>query len=123
MVIEARAARPFVILIPPGKRDQARSGTLTLADLPRDLVPVHIGEPDIKQDDLGPLRIDRLERGTSVMRHSSLVPHRGEQRLEHFGGIDVVVDDEHTHLNFRGVNAPYLTIIARRAVNGSSDSR
>jgi hypothetical protein len=102
-MIEPGTTGPLVVSIPAGERDEAGARALPLANLTRDLVAVHVGQADVEQDDLRALRIDRLEGRMPVVHHPRLVPHRLQQGLKHFGGINVVIDHEHAHGNCRAL--------------------
>ena len=67
----------------------------TLAQLPRDVVAVHVRQPDVQQHHIG-LELRRAgQRAGAVVRDQDLVAHHPQEFGERVGGVPVVVHHQH----------------------------
>ncbi len=64
------------------------------AELAADLEPVHLGQHEVQDDEVGRLGGDPLQRGAPVADHLGLMPVPGQVAGDDVGQRLVVVDDE-----------------------------
>src|SRR5256885_3030497 len=101
MVVESRfrGAAAVLVLTPTGQRDEHDiPGPGTLANLLREIIPVHLRKADIENRDIGPEFVELRERCLAVIRGLHLVSRHTQQHREALDGVLIVVDDENTTL-------------------------
>ncbi len=77
------------------ERDEARGAEAVVgAKLARDLVPIHVRQPDVAQDDLGLQLMGLPDPRQAVGGHVHPVALQRQHLREGLGRVDVVVDDE-----------------------------
>jgi hypothetical protein len=84
-------------LIPRGQHDHGHRAEG--ADLAQDAVAVHVGQPDVEQDEVGPLLLDQRQRLGSGSRLDDLhvAPLQLESEPNGAADLGVVVDEEKLH--------------------------
>jgi hypothetical protein len=85
MMVKPRIARAVMIfLLPiPGDGDDEHFFEIHIfPERGRDLVAIHSGQADIEQDDVGPIRLGRLDDGLAVVRSDNVVSIEFKKNFE-----------------------------------------
>ncbi|HUQ53114.1 MAG TPA: hypothetical protein VM692_12895 [Gammaproteobacteria bacterium] len=85
---------------------------------PRDLVAVHLRQPDVDERDLGVQALRHLERGAAAVCRGDLVAFQLEQHRERVRCVGAVVDDENAARPAAAANGSLASAL-RCAASGS----
>jgi len=96
VVREARAARLLTIgrlTISGHCNENRRSKVRHLAQCPRDFVPVHTRKTQVTHNHFRLVFESCIDASTPIMSLDDVMPDLVKERDEHFGNINVIVDD------------------------------
>ena len=97
MVIETRLLRPapVFILAPTGDSHEHDAALrIALSDLASDVVAAQLGQADVHQYDVGPMRVDGVDSRDAVVRRVDVMARNTKHFGQRIRSVDIVVDDQ-----------------------------
>jgi len=83
----------FVLTI---RKDDDRQGFAAVSDLSDDIEAIHVGQPEVEDDEIGRMLADHVERGARVQGGSDGIALALQARMQKAKNCRLIIDDENT---------------------------
>ena len=100
VVVRAEVERHDLVMLVRARRNDDDRQARPRTNLLEDVYPVHVGKPQVENDEIGAVRGDHRDRLGTRLRHQHVEVVRGENRRNKVADVLLVFHHEHFILQF-----------------------